>query len=113
ASGIVKIGQKQIQSTETLAAIRNRCSQPLSQPEIYRQLREKGLEYGESFQTMQSIWAGSQEALAELETKEDTDGYSFHPTLLDGCLQLIVVAFSSYQTQEKEIIYLPIGMDQF
>jgi len=56
---------------------------------IYPLLRDGGLDYGPTFQTLGQIWSSLHEAMAELTLKGTWDGYALPPGLLDGALQLV------------------------
>jgi acyl transferase domain-containing protein/NADPH:quinone reductase-like Zn-dependent oxidoreductase/aryl carrier-like protein len=66
---------------------------PLAKELFYERLEQRGLEYGPCFQTVQEVWAGSDEALARVVLTEDVRAeaglYYLHPTLLDGVFQTL------------------------
>ncbi|WAN69217.1 SDR family NAD(P)-dependent oxidoreductase [Moorena producens JHB] len=89
------------------------CSQPIEIPDHYQQYRQRGIEYGNSFQGIQQLWKGSNQALGKIELSPDllpevTD-YQFHPALLDGALQVLIHALPQTNTNQT---YLPIGIEQ-
>ncbi|NEQ06321.1 MAG: SDR family NAD(P)-dependent oxidoreductase, partial [Moorea sp. SIO4E2] len=90
------------------------CSQPIEIPDHYQHYRQRGIEYGNSFQGIQQLWKGSNQALGKIELSPDllpevTD-YQFHPALLDGALQVLIHALPQTNTNQT---YLPIGIEQF
>src|SRR5580698_3823631 len=60
------------------------------------------LTYGPSFQGVERLWCGEREALGEVrlppavipvgQTNGKSDGASFHPALLDSCVQVLAAA---------------------
>ncbi|WP_424097233.1 SDR family NAD(P)-dependent oxidoreductase [Moorena producens] len=89
------------------------CSQPIEIPDHYQHYRQRGIEYGNSFQGIQQLWKGSNQALGKIELSPDllpevTD-YQFHPALLDGALQVLIHALPETNTNQT---YLPVGIEQ-
>ncbi|MEL7010532.1 MAG: type I polyketide synthase, partial [Cyanobacteria bacterium J06588_4] len=77
--------------------------------EYYQSLSQQGLNYGESFQGIQQIWQGEQQALGLIQLPDSTSdrhNYQIHPALLDACLQLIGTV-----TESNAGVYLPVGME--
>ncbi|NEO36999.1 MAG: SDR family NAD(P)-dependent oxidoreductase [Moorea sp. SIOASIH] len=89
------------------------CSEPIEIPDHYQHYRQIGIEYGSSFQGIQQLWKGSNQAIGKIELSPDllpeaTD-YQFHPALLDGALQVLIHALPQTNTNQT---YLPIGIEQ-
>lgn len=72
-----------------LAALRRRCSQQLSQEQVYQSFRERGFEYGSDLQVTRVAYGGAGEALVELALPKglENDADLIHPALLDGALR--------------------------
>lgn len=70
-----------------LAAIQSRCVQQMTGADCYALFASTGIEYGPSFQTIQTLWYHNDEALAELKTAGCADGLWLNPGMLDGALQ--------------------------
>jgi acyl transferase domain-containing protein/NADPH:quinone reductase-like Zn-dependent oxidoreductase/SAM-dependent methyltransferase/acyl carrier protein len=84
--------------TPALDNARQRCRTELPRQECYRIFSTIGLNYGPRFQAIHRYWHHEGEALAEIvlpeqlrESVELGGGeYSFHPVLLDACLQTVL-----------------------
>ncbi len=88
------------------------CTQPIEVKQHYQQCQQIGIDYGTSFQGIQKLWRGSNQAIAQIKLPQEltaaiTD-YQFHPALLDAALQVIGHTLPEEITQT----YLPIGVDQ-
>src|SRR5262245_24221889 len=86
-----------------------RCLERVEVEQAYEELSSTGLRYGPSFQGMQTLWHGTNEAVAELSLPEGVDGaerYGIHPVLLDAAFQsLLGVA-------RKPTLHLPFALDK-
>ncbi|CAL8125824.1 unnamed protein product [Orchesella dallaii] len=84
---------------------------------FYDKLGDVGLKFGPSFRTLESVWRGKQELIAEVKVPEDSRSYLLHPTLIDAMIQAIMVnnyyGESQQQTRLKKRLYVPIGVDKF
>jgi malonyl CoA-acyl carrier protein transacylase len=94
--------------TAQLADAQDQCSQVIDCAFFYDQFREYGIEYGQSFQAIRRLWAGQDQALAEIHLSP-TENYIFHPILLDACFQAVGAALLN---QKEKTTYLPIGCDR-
>ncbi len=96
-----------------LAELKQKLSQfSLSVETHYQNCQTRGLYYGNTFQCIKQLWAKEGEALGKIDLSESLinaiDNYQIHPTLLDGCFQVLFAALpKSYQTET----YLPISID--
>ncbi|NEQ82692.1 MAG: type I polyketide synthase [Moorea sp. SIO2I5] len=104
--------QESTLGTIDLAKYQAECTQPREAQEHYQQFRQLGLNYGISFQGVQQLWLGANQALAQIKlpealTKEITN-YQFHPAFLDAALQVAGQALP--QTSNNS--YLPVGIEQ-
>lgn len=70
-----------------LSAIQSRCVQQKTGTECYALFARMGIEYGPSFQTIQTLWFRDGEALAELKAAGNADDVWLNPGMLDGALQ--------------------------
>jgi acyl transferase domain-containing protein len=88
------------------------CNQLIEVKQHYQQCQQIGINYGTSFQGIQKLWKGSNQAIAQIKLPQElvaeTTDYQFHPALLDAALQVIYYAIPDATTQT----YLPIGVDQ-
>ena len=103
-------------STVDLAAIQQRLTQSISASNLYLELKESGLQYGEAFRSIQQLWWGEGELLAAVKlSKNLTYGvaqYGIHPALLDACLHAIFAA-KDHREDERRGIYLPVHIERF
>ncbi|GFE67449.1 type I polyketide synthase [Chroococcus sp. FPU101] len=76
----------------------------------YQQYREKGINYGLSFQVIQNIFIDKGQALGEIKLLEPKSNYQFHPILLDACLQ---IAGATLVQENSQNTYLPVGLERF
>ncbi len=76
--------------------------------EMYGAFARLGIAYGPSFQTVRSLWSGDGEALGEVVLAEGLkrQGLDAHPSLLDGCLQVMSAALPE---DRRTSLYLPIA----
>ncbi|AEW99623.1 type I polyketide synthase [Streptantibioticus cattleyicolor] len=62
-------------------------AEPLALDDLYRDLAERGLDYGPAFQGLTAAWRRDGITYAEVELRGPVaDGYGIHPALLDACL---------------------------
>ena len=81
--------------------------------EFYRARADAGVDLGESFRTLRSLWAGDGEAVGEVTLPDGTDGggATLHPLLLDGCFQVMAAARRATGA-ETGAPYLPFGWER-
>ncbi|MEL6131324.1 MAG: MupA/Atu3671 family FMN-dependent luciferase-like monooxygenase, partial [Cyanobacteria bacterium J06628_4] len=96
-------------SDASITTIQTRCSTMLSGKEFYQQIQERGVELTLSFQGIEELWCGQEEALGKIALPESitTTGYGTHPVLLDACLQVFWASLPDVEGQ-----YLPIGLGE-
>lgn len=98
-----------------LLAIKQRVNQSVSVADFYLELKEGGLQYGESFRCVQKLWTADKEVLGALSLDSNNlyglDKYAFHPALLDACLHTLFAAKQS-TAEEKRGIYLPVYIER-
>lgn len=109
------LGDRFVTSPVDFAAIKQRVNQPLSVTDYYLELKEDGLQYGESFRCIQKMWTAPGEVLGALLLDKSNgygiEKYHFHPTLLDACLHIIFAAKPGTDT-ERRGVYLPVHMER-
>ncbi|HEX9784373.1 MAG TPA: SDR family NAD(P)-dependent oxidoreductase, partial [Opitutaceae bacterium] len=95
-----------------LAKLREVCPDELSINAHYQQFEQRGIVYGPAFRTIQGLWRGDHQALAEIRLPDsmllEASVYRIHPALLDACLQVFGAALSD---DGKNVTYLPMGID--
>lgn len=99
----------QINLTQLLAQHREK----LSVEAYYLECRERGIDYGSSFQVMKNIWRHQGEGIAEIQLPEelhqDVGKYKIHPVLLDACIQVLWAALPENMRRET---YLPVSLER-
>ncbi|MBI3243490.1 MAG: SDR family NAD(P)-dependent oxidoreductase [Chloroflexi bacterium] len=95
-----------------LEEARARCREAISAETHYRQMRERGLDFGSRFRGVKQIWRREAEALGEIQLPDtllpEADVYKIHPALLDACLQVAATILP-----DGAETYLPMGVDHF
>ena len=90
------------------------CSKSIDVKLHYQQYSQVGIDYGSSFQGIEKLWSGSNQALAQIKLPEKLMGqiidYQFHPALLDAALQVIIHALPETDSNKT---YLPVGVKEF
>jgi acyl transferase domain-containing protein/NAD(P)-dependent dehydrogenase (short-subunit alcohol dehydrogenase family)/acyl carrier protein len=92
---------KRIHKPISIEELRAQCPTTLNRNDLYTTFNQRGLGYGESFQTIDEIYTGVDCVLSKISSKHSEDDrefnkYSLYPTLLDGAFQsLIALADSS------------------
>jgi myxalamid-type polyketide synthase MxaB len=89
------------------ADIQARCTQPV---DVAALAAIEGIEFGPSFQWIESLWSGPGESLARLQQPEavgNAEGYWLHPGLLDACFQ---AAGATLQVESASEVLLPFGV---
>jgi acyl transferase domain-containing protein/acyl-CoA synthetase (AMP-forming)/AMP-acid ligase II/acyl carrier protein len=105
----------------SLEGIRARCPRSKTAAEFYASLKNAGLEYGPTFQGVEQVWCGENEALGEIRlpaaasslcvTNGDASGMWFHPALLDSCLHVLAAALPEVAaTSTRKMMYLPTAV---
>ena len=93
--------------------LQRRCPSAVPVADCYRKLQSQGVTYGDSFRTMQQIYAGENRALSRLRLPENLlsalETYTLHPVLLDACLQSIAAIFTN---EPETTTYLPAAISQ-
>ncbi len=97
----------------SLIELKIKFTNKLSANIYYSRLREIGFDYTDSSRIISEIWQADGEILACLILpdllKKDLDIYKIHPAFLNTCFQNLAV---SYLSEEINILYNPITMDQ-
>ena len=78
----------------------------------YEGLRRLGLDYGPAFQGISGVWKQGNEILARLcvpsPASAQLGDYTFHPVLMDLCLQVIATGIP----QDDDSVYMPVGLEE-
>jgi myxalamid-type polyketide synthase MxaE and MxaD len=102
---------------EPPAEVQARCSEQISGQDYYLRLRERGIDYGPSFQSISQLWRGNGEILGEVKVPDgrngEFDACQFHPATLDACLQTLGVGVAAQAAEhENQGTYMPTRMDE-
>lgn len=93
------------------AALQATCSQSVDLDLHYARFEQTGLQFGPRFHSLQQLYCGDREALAQIRLPDsllaNAADYGAHPVLLDAALQ----AVASVIPRAGE--YLPVGVEQF
>jgi polyketide synthase PksN len=73
-------------SRQDISAIRHRLTSSKPGPECYALFKEKGLDYGSSFQGIETLYYSKEEALSRIHLPAQ-EGYVLTPGVLDSALQ--------------------------
>src|SRR6266571_2605522 len=117
ASGKLRLlnAARSAQGRPSLRELQASCREEVPASELYRRLRESGLQYGAAFQGMKRLWRGDGEALGQVELprsiESEAKAYQIHPALLDACIQVMAAAlpFQAAYAGERDT-YLPSGL---
>ena len=112
ATASVCQGQPDEKGTISWKEALERCHKEITPSKLYQATQSLGLDYGPAFQSVQKLWIGESEAAAEVRITADATGYTCHPALLDGCLQVLIALVQNVLTKKQEV-YLPVGIDRF
>ena len=80
---------------------------------VYEGAATAGVELGPLFRVLESIRTGEREAVGELALRDElaADGLPAHPTLLDGCIQVLASLLGGSVSAGRSS-YLPFGWDR-
>jgi len=101
--------------------VKRRCTESIPIDQFYQAARAIGLEYGVSFQGIQSARRGVGEALTKVKLPDHLpadDDSGLHPALLDSCLHIFPALVDAdgdagQIPDETRDTYLPIGLEAF
>jgi myxalamid-type polyketide synthase MxaB len=95
-----------------LALMQERLTQEVDVKAYYRTCAALGLDYGPSFRTIERAWRGAAEGLGWVRlrgTLQSASAAQVHPTILDGCLQILGAAIPEVFARSA---FLPAGIDE-
>ena len=106
------------QMTNELTATQKRCRQEVNVSEFYAMLHTRGVQLGASFQGIERLWRGNNEALGLIQLPEtlvdESERYQTHPALLDACFQVLLAALpADIVASQDDALYLPTGLRNF
>lgn len=100
-----------------LEEVKSRCQQEVRGEDFYRQMSEKGNQWGPAFQGVDRIWIGKSEALSLVRVlpslSKDVPAYQFHPGVSDAAGHVLTATINQENTdQNKEGAFVGGGVDQ-
>ncbi|KAF8821366.1 putative type I fatty acid synthase, partial [Cardiosporidium cionae] len=113
-SGKIVIKEYDDSSFTPFNEICTRCPTSVDVGSLYDMLYDVGLHYGPRFRTIQSIFKGEGEALAQLQMigagnfDAFESGFFFHPAILDGALQVGAVLIKDNSATVKAMVPVSI-----
>ncbi len=102
----------------SLEAIRGRCTKEIPKSDLYRLFAAAGMQYGPTFQGVEQLWIGEDEALARIELdaglEDEAADYQLHPTILDAAFQVTLGAMATKGMGNGHArgVYLPVQIDR-
>ncbi len=97
--------------TTDLKTIKDEYHQQISVQDFYQEYRDRGIEYGPSFQAVQQLWHSEGKVLDQIQLPEplvkEATKYQLHPVLLDASFQGLAVTLGETDNQET---YLPVAI---
>ena len=83
---------------------------------FYERLAKRGLTFGAALKGVRAVSAGEAVAIGEIacpaEIAPELPAYSFHPALLDACLQVIAAAVPGFDSTDERPLYMPFSIDR-
>ena len=99
-----------------LERLKQRLRRRIDHATHYAAAARLGLAYGPAFQGVANIFVGDGEALAEIATPAEIRGdlasYSFHPAMIDACIQ-ILIGLVAADVRNDGAAYLPVQLKRF
>ncbi|ACC81629.1 type I polyketide synthase [Nostoc punctiforme] len=115
ATGRVSQDVGDIEKPVSWAELQTRCSQILAGSDFYAQVREQGLQLGQRFQWVESMWRCDGEALCQMqfpqEFADEINTYLLYPGLIDSCFQFL--GFALPQERRDNQVYVPFSINHF
>ncbi len=95
-----------------IVGIQARCSRKIEKEECYSIFHKAGIDYGDSFQGIQEIYANSTEALSSLKWNgvHDLERFFLHPSIMDSALQTVLGLLKD-SSKDSFDLALPFAMD--
>ena len=91
-------------------------AQHVSSNEIYNRFRELGLPYGPMFRCIETAWRRDGEVLGCVRLPSSLEAeaskYKIHPTVLDACFQLLLLAVPSADEGAQQQLCLPVQISR-
>lgn len=95
-----------------LGGIRARLPHQVDPEVHFRETARWGLNNGPAFRGLVRLWVGTNEALGEVHQTVAPEGHRFHPTMLDGCFQ-VILSLIPVDPDRPQPAYLPVRIERF
>lgn len=96
-----------------LVTLKANYSQQISPQDFYQEFKDRGIDYGSSFQAVRQLWRDGEKALGQIQLSETLNAasskYQLHPVLLDASFQVLAAALDLAENRD---IYLPIAIER-
>jgi acyl transferase domain-containing protein len=79
----------------------------LDRSSCYKELAERGLNFGPAFQLIDAAVRSERSILARISPNAGAESFLFHPAFQDACMHAMALGFSG----QRGAAYLPIGID--
>lgn len=125
ATGAIQVGddciiEDALSQDKTLLGGRNGINKDSYDRRWYSAMDKVGLVYGQAFRTLSDIRASAEDKQATAEVSSTASDslmagqsqYSVHPTTLDACLQLSIIAAHGGKPEDLKKAYLPISISK-
>ena len=90
------------------------CSNSVEVKQHYLKTQQQGISYGKSFQGIQELWQGENQAIAQIGIPEEIavgiEEYNIHPAILDAAFQVTFNALPEQSSSQET--YLPVGVEE-
>ncbi|VBA62410.1 amino acid adenylation domain-containing protein [Mycobacterium attenuatum] len=104
-------------TADTRGAIQRRCADTLSGAAFYHDIWVPGLDTGESFHWIDSLWRGDNEALCltKRPLSVGPNGEPLHPGLVESAFQLLNSCwkYDNAELRRQGEIYVPFSIDRY
>ncbi|MGR9107104.1 MAG: SDR family NAD(P)-dependent oxidoreductase [Gammaproteobacteria bacterium] len=112
ATGRIWAGEQPQPPSISVTAVTRGCVEDLPTDVFYRNLKQRGLQYGPWFQGVQDLKKDDHQILARINAHSDyiseSEKYRLHPTLLDACFQALIGLLGDADNHS----YLPVRIDR-
>jgi acyl transferase domain-containing protein/acyl carrier protein len=109
ASGRIRVEDRIEPPRVDLGALRAQIAEEVPVEHFYRELRERGFDFGPSFQAVEKLWRNDGQALGSLRVPRNSGDYKVHPALLDACSQVSGVIAAD---RSEQAAYIQIGIER-
>lgn len=96
------------------AEVRARLATSIAPADYYAYATESGVALGATFQGIEQLWIGTDEALAQVrlpgEVEAEARPYCIHPVLLDACFQTLAALIAGPGASSARGAHVPVGI---